>query len=235
VGLARGYLGRPDLTAEQFVERDVDGSGPRRLYRTGDLARFSPDGYLELLGRTDHQVKIRGQRIELAEVERVLEEHPAVRSAAVVLGPEDAMSATLIAYAESAADPSELRGFLADRLPEVMVPSLVMALDELPRGATGKLDRQALPHPGELPSPGTEEFVAPASGAEATLAGIWESVLGIEPVGATDNFFELGGDSILSIRIIAKANEAGLHITPRQFFERPTIAELAALSERGDW
>ena len=234
VGLAQGYLGRPDLTAERFVSHDLDGYGPVRLYRTGDLARLLPDGSLDLLGRTDYQVKIRGQRIELTEIERVLEEHPAVRAAAVAPSSGDAAPATLVAYAETRADPSTLRGFLADRLPEVMVPSVIVPLQHLPRGPTGKIDRGALPDPGDALAVETTAFVAPSGETEATLASIWETVLGVERVGVTDNFFELGGDSILSIRIIARANEDGVRITPRQFFEHPTIAELAELADRDD-
>lgn len=233
-GLAVGYLGRPDLTAERFVSVDIDGYGRVRLYRTGDLARFLPDGSLDLLGRTDLQVKIRGQRIELSEVERVLEEHPAVHGAAVVLSAGNGAAEVLVAYAESTEEPATLRTFLAERLPETMIPAMIVPLQQLPRGTTGKLDRSALPDPGDTIMPQTEQFVAPTGEAEATLASIWESVLGVEPIGVTDNFFELGGDSILSIRIIARAIEAGLDFTPRQLFEHPTISELAALAAQDD-
>ena len=140
----------------------------------------------------------------------------------------------LVAYAETTADPSTLRGFLADRLPEVMVPSVIVPLHQLPRGATGKIDRGALPDPGDALAAETREFVAPSGQTEATLASIWEMVLGVERVGVTDNFFELGGDSILSIRIIARANEDGVRVTPRQLFEHPTITELAELADGAD-
>ncbi len=227
LGLARGYLDHAELTAERFVDHDLPGCGTVRLYRTGDVARFLPEGSLDLIGRRDHQVKIRGQRIELGEIEMVLREHPDVRDAVVVvLGDDDPVSG-LVAYAATAADGSALRAYLAERLPDAMVPAVVVALPELPHGATGKIDRARLPVPAKTAAEASGGLVAPQGDVERTLAEIWQGVLGIEQVGATDNFFDLGGDSILSIRIIARAHEAGLVITPRQFFEFPTIAELA--------
>ena len=238
LGLARGYLDHPELTAERFVYHDVAGQGSVRLYRTGDIARFLPDGSIDLLGRIDHQVKIRGQRIELSEIEMVLREHPEVGDAVAVAlpragneGGSTSASTVLVAYVESAADGALLRQFLAERVPDVMVPRVVVALEVLPRGSTGKVDRAALPDPGHIELEGDGESVAPTSDVERRLAEIWAAVLGLESVGATDNFFDLGGDSILSIRIIARAHEAGLAITPRQFFEFPTIAELASKIE----
>ncbi len=233
VNLARGYLGRPELTAERFIEVDVPLVGPTRLYRTGDLARYLPDGSLDLLGRADHQVKLRGQRIELGEIEMVLRQHPGVRDAVVVLDhpAEPHRSAgALGAYVEGEADIDDLRGFVAQRLPQVMIPGLWVVVGALPRGATGKIDRGSLPAFGDAPSEAGSEFVAPHGPVEQQLAAIWESVLGIEPIGATDNFFELGGDSILSIRIIARAHQAGMTISPKQFFEHPTVAGLARLA-----
>ena len=235
-GIATGNLGRPELTAEHFVERNIPGSGMTRLYRTGDIARFLPDGSIDLLGRSDHQVKIRGQRVELEEIAQVLEEHPSVREAIAVVTGEVARadlgaSATVVAYIEGGADPVELRAFVADRLPDAMVPAIVVPLESLPRGANGKVDRRALP---EAVAPATGEvFVPPSGEMENELAAIWTGVLGLEFVGATDNFFELGGDSILSIRVIARAHQAGLSITPKQFFDAPTIAGLVASVETG--
>lgn len=227
-GVALGYLGNEASTSERFVERDIPGGGPTRLYRTGDVARYLDDGTIDLLGRVDDQVKLRGQRIELGEVEMVLREHPAVRDAAVVLLRSDGEAVhaaeSLVAYVEGTVDAAELRGFAARRLPEVMVPTTIVELERLPHGATGKIDRSALPPPsGALPrsAPG---FVNPTGPAEETLASIWAEVLGRQNVGATDNFFELGGDSISSIRVIARAHQAGLRITPKQFFDHPTVA-----------
>jgi len=234
VGLARGYLDQPALTAERFIETDLPVAGRVRLYRTGDVARHLPDGSIDLLGRVDHQVKIRGQRIELAEIEMVLREHQKVRDAVVVAsttGSGATAGAVLVAYVEPDVDGESVRRFLAERLPAVMVPARVVTLGALPRGVNGKVDRTALPDPGHPAPRGGEGFVAPATDVERRLAEIWSGVLGVESVGVTDNFFDLGGDSILSIRIIARAHETGLAITPRQLFEHPTIAELAAIVE----
>jgi amino acid adenylation domain-containing protein len=237
-GLARGYLGSPELTAERFVEKDVPGRGPTRLYRTGDVARFLPDGNLDLLGRLDHQVKIRGQRIELDEIAEVLKEHPGVRDAVVTAHVRDSDTLALVAYAEIGGEldgaAEALRNYLAEGLPDAMVPSLVVPLADLPRGATGKIDRHSLPLPSfdeAEDGASASAFEPPRGKVEETLAGIWASALGIEGVGATDDFFELGGDSILSIRVIARAAEAGLRITPRAFFDAPTVRELAAFIE----
>ncbi len=235
-GLAAGYLNHPELTEKHFVEAALPAVGAVRLYRTGDVGRFYPDGTIDLLGRLDHQVKIRGQRIELSEIEMVLRSHPDVREAAAVVhepgaGSSGTSQPVIVAFVASSAEPEELRRYLAARMPEVMVPSLVAPLAELPLGATGKIDRKALPQPEferARHSGGSEE---PRSELERTLAGIWADVLGIERIGITDNFFELGGDSISSIRIIARAHEAGITLTPRQFFETPTVAELAAAVE----
>lgn len=226
-GLTAGYLGHPELTEQQFVTIDVPEVGEERIYRTGDMARFRPDGTLDLLGRLDHQVKVRGQRIELSEIEMVLQDHPGVRAVAAVVR-TDASAPILVAYAESTVAGDDLRRHLAERLPEVMVPSVVVTLDTMPKGATGKIDRNRLPAPDLSTAVPGSGPAAPMTDAEETLAAIWAEVLGLPSVAATDDFFELGGDSILSIRIIARAHEAGFSITPRQFFETPTVAELAA-------
>lgn len=231
-GVALGYLDQPELTAERFVTIELPLVGATRLYRSGDVARFLPDGTIDLLGRVDHQVKIRGQRIELGEIESVLESHPAVRSAVVVLHNSEASGPNLYGYVAAPTDDAglgiELRDYLGAQLPQAMVPRIIMVLDELPRGATGKIDRAALPEPSlpeELPE---TDYVAPRNPIEEELAAIWSTVLGVETVSVTDNFFELGGDSILSIRVIARAHQAGVSITPKQFFESPTVAGLAS-------
>jgi amino acid adenylation domain-containing protein len=231
-GLARGYLRRPELTAERFVP-DPYGDPGSRLYRSGDLARFLPDGELEYLGRIDHQVKIRGFRIELGEIEAALLEHPAVRQAAVLArqdGPGEARLAAYVVPREGAAEPtvSELRDFLRARLPEHFVPAAYVTLAELPLTAHGKLDRRALPAPDAARPDLGAELVTPRTPLEQALAEAWAEALAIERVGVHDNFFALGGDSIRSIRVVARARERGLELSVPLLFQHPTVAELAA-------
>ena len=218
-----------------------------RLYRTGDLARYLPDSSIEFLGRSDHQVKIRGFRIELGEIESVLGEHPAAREA-VVVAHEDALGdRRLVAYVvtsdklqvTSREDSSlvtrhsllvtELRDFLQQKLPEYMVPAVILLLDTLPLTPTGKVDRHALPDPDW--SDPQSQYVAPRTPTEQSLAQIWTDVLKLERVGIYDNFFNLGGDSIVGIRMVARANQAGLKLTTRQIFQYQTIAKLAPMVE----
>ena len=233
-GLARGYLQRPELTAERFIPDPFSRKPGARMYRTGDLARYLVDGNLEFLGRIDQQVKIRGYRIELGEIETVISEHPAVREAVVVtredVPGEKRVVCYLVVKDGSAPAVGELRQFLKQKLPDYMVPAIFIMLPQLPLTANGKLDRRALPAPeGERPDLSVA-YQAPRSGAEAELARIWAEVLGVEQVGIHDNFFELGGDSILSIRIISRAAQAGLHLSPPLLFQHQTIAELAPLA-----
>ena len=231
-GLAQGYLGQPDLTAEAFPTRRIADLPPTRLYRTGDIASFGNDGTIDLLGRADHQVKIRGQRIELGEIEMVLRRHDAVRDAVVVVRDDGPGSASLAAYVEptDTLSANELRTYVAGLMPDVMVPTVIIQLDHLPKGPTGKVDRGALPDPAATEPIVGAEAVPPTGATQERLAEIWREVLGLETVGATDNFFELGGDSILSIRVIARAHRAGLTISPKQFFGAPTIAGLAEVA-----
>ncbi len=236
-GVARGYLGRPALTAERFIP-DPFASDPAevgsRLYRTGDLVRWRGDGLLEFLGRTDLQVKVRGFRIEPGEIETALLGHPGVRDAAVVARAVTGQDNQLVAYVvgvEDAAvpEPEELRAFLRSRLPEAMVPAFFVPLAALPLTANGKVDRKALP----APRPAVVEpagATLPRTPGEERLAAIWREVLGLDSVGVHDNFFQLGGDSILSIQIVARARRAGRLFTPRQLFEHQTIAGLAAVA-----
>jgi thioester reductase-like protein/non-ribosomal peptide synthase protein (TIGR01720 family) len=231
-GVARGYLNRPELTAEKFITNPfIPGE---RLYKTGDLARYLPDGNIEFLGRIDHQVKIHGFRIELGEIEAALRQYPAVRETVVVVREEQSGNKRLVAYVvpEKQFTPttSDLRDFLQEKLPEYMIPSAFVRLKTLPLTPNGKVDRQALPAPDTSRSNLEETFVAPRSTAEKLLAEIWTQILRLENIGIYDNFFELGGDSILSMQIIAKANQAGLQLTPKQLFEHQTIAELAAVA-----
>jgi amino acid adenylation domain-containing protein/non-ribosomal peptide synthase protein (TIGR01720 family) len=238
VGLARGYFNRPELTAEKLVPDPlaVVGQAGARLYRTGDLARFLPDGRIEFLGRIDHQVKVRGFRVELGEIELALARHPGVRETVVLACGDSASERRLVAYIVSATEPapavSALRDDLAARLPGYMVPAVFVFLEALPLTANGKVDRRALPDPsGERPDLAAE-FQAPGSAWEERLAAIWAEVLRLDRVGVEDNFFALGGDSILSIQIVARAQQAGIGITPKQLFQHPTVAELAAVATR---
>ncbi|NYD44509.1 amino acid adenylation domain-containing protein/non-ribosomal peptide synthase protein (TIGR01720 family) [Actinomadura luteofluorescens] len=229
-GLARGYLGRPGLTAERFVP-DVFGGSGGCLYRTGDLVRWSVDGGgLEFVGRVDFQVKVRGFRVELGEVESVLVGHRGVRDAVVVARSDGGGGVVrLVAYVVASGvggevGVEELRGFVGGRLPEYMVPAVFVWLGSLPLTVNGKVDRGALPVPeGERPRLG-ERFVEPRSSAERVLAEVWGEVLGVSRIGVHDNFFTLGGDSITSIVVMSRAARRGLRITPWQFFENQTVA-----------
>jgi amino acid adenylation domain-containing protein len=241
--LARGYLGRPDLTAERFVPDPLAGACGEpgsRLYRTGDVARWLPDGRLDFLGRIDQQVKIRGIRIELGEIESALLRHAAVREAAVCVKETSLGDRRLVAYlaadAEVAGEPARLRAFLRRSLPDSMLPGAFVFLDALPLTATGKVDRRALAAL-EVPELVRERpFVAPRTPLEEQLAGIWSELLGIEQVGALDNFFDLGGHSLLTTQLISRLRVAfQLEVPLPTFFEDPTVAGLAQAIELARW
>ncbi len=231
-GLARGYLGRPELSAERFVPDPWSSEAGGRLYRTGDLVRLRGDGELLFLGRVDHQVKVRGFRIELGEVEVALGEHPGVREQVVVALEEAPGEGRLVAYLvpEEAPGPStsELCAHLAPRLPPAMVPAVFVTLEALPLTPNGKLDRAALPAPeGERPEL-ADAFAAPRTEVEQTIAGVWRDLLGLDRVGLTDNFFELGGHSMLMVRLRDRLREAlGRDVTVVVLFRYPTVATLA--------
>jgi amino acid adenylation domain-containing protein/non-ribosomal peptide synthase protein (TIGR01720 family) len=237
-GLARGYLNRPELTEAKFIPSPFSNEPGSRLYKTGDLTRYRPDGNIEYVSRIDNQVKIRGFRIELAEIEAVLSQHPAVRESAVLVWLGANARKRLVACVvpdapeqTSSLSSSELRQFLQERLPEYMVPSAFVLRSKLPLTPNGKVDRKALPVPDRDRPELEEAFAAPSTAIEKILAEIWAQVLGLEQVGIDDNFFELGGDSILSIQVISKANQAGLRLTPKQLFQHQTIAQLAAIAD----
>ncbi|MFJ9841392.1 non-ribosomal peptide synthase/polyketide synthase [Kitasatospora sp. NPDC101155] len=229
--IARGYLGRPGLTAARFLA-DPFGPPGSRMYRTGDLARWTADGRLEYLGRADDQVKVRGHRIEPGEVEAALLDLPEVAAAAVAAVPDARGHIRLAAYlvlAEGAARPAaDLRAALRRVLPDHLVPSSFTELDALPLTVSGKLDRRALPAPEPETGVREGEFTAPRTPEEETLARIWAEVLGVPRVGVTDNFFELGGDSILSIQAVSRARAAGLRIGSQDVFRHQTVADLVA-------
>ncbi len=226
-GLARGYHGRPEITAERFLPDPFAEEAGDRLYRTGDLARYRTDGEIELLGRIDHQVKLRGYRIEPGEVEAALRLHPGIREAAIVLrGSRD--DRHLVAYVvprETPAPAAEaLRTFVAAKLPAYMVPAAFVTLERLPLTPNGKLDRRALP---DVEASRPVAYVAPRSGFEVALAAIWTEVLGTDRIGVHDNFFHLGGHSLNAARVLAKIRAGlGVQISMRSLFEAPTIAEL---------
>jgi amino acid adenylation domain-containing protein/non-ribosomal peptide synthase protein (TIGR01720 family) len=234
-GLARGYLNRPDLTAERFLPNPFGSQPGTHLYRSGDLARYLPDGNLEFLGRSDDQLKIHGVRIEPAEIEAALTLHPAVRSAAVEARPDQRGDSRLVAYLVPTGppppSPPELRRFLAQSLPEYMLPSTFVVLDALPLTPSGKLDRRGLPAPDDVRPQRSRAFRALRTKTEEILVTIWQKALGTEVISVDDNFFELGGDSIVAMQIVSQAARAGLRLTPKHLFQAPTVAGLAALAD----
>ncbi len=227
-GLARGYLDRPELTAEKFVASPfITGA---RLYKTGDLARWHADGTIECLGRIDHQIKLRGFRIELGEIESALAQHPQIRESVAVIREDVPGEKRLVAYVVDGALEKpiapELRKFLNDKLPDYMVPSAFVALDELPRTPNGKIDRKALPKP-EI-SAASREIIAPRNPRELALQAICGEVLHLENISVEDSLFELGADSIHIFQITARATKVGLSVTPRHLLQHRTIAATAA-------
>ena len=234
--LARGYLNRPDQTAERFIPHPFSQDEGARLYRTGDLARYSADGVLEYAGRRDLQVKVRGFRVEVGEIEAVLKQHRSVKQAVVTMLEDDAGRKRLVAYiiaAQTSAPPTreDLRRHLKDKLPEYMIPSLFLLLDALPLTGSGKVDRRALPAADAERAALAEAFLAPRSGVEEMVASIWSDVLEVR-VGINDNFFELGGHSLLATQVMSRVREAfGIEIALRMLFEQPTVRELAETIE----
>jgi len=244
-GVARGYMKRAEQTAERFVVDPFvkEGGGGGRMYRTGDLGRWLPDGNIEFLGRNDDQVKIRGFRIELGDIEARLLEHGGVREAVVVAREEEGGEKRLVAYYTCAEVSGEgerdesgereevgaelLRGHLAAKLPEYMVPAAYVQLQTLPLTANGKLDRRALPTP-DTDAYTVREYEAPVGETETKLAEIWAEVLKVERVGRRDNFFDLGGHSLLAVTVIERMRRQGLQVDVRALFTTPTLEELAA-------
>jgi acyl carrier protein len=229
--LAKGYMGDDALTQERFVINPFTKTTNDRLYKTGDVARYLPDGNIEFLGRTDDQVKIRGFRIELGEIEAVLGQHHAVRETVVLAREDIPGERRLIAYIVLKQRPvptaTELRSFLKEKMPDYMVPSAFVWLEELPLTPNGKVDRRALPAPDQSRPDLKESFVAPRTPAEEVIAGIWAEVLKLEQVGVHDNFFDLGGHSLLATQVMSRVREAfRMEMPLRTLFEAPTVAQL---------
>jgi amino acid adenylation domain-containing protein len=234
-GLARGYLGHPELTAQRFVPDPFSRRPGARLYRTGDLARHRMDGDLEFRGRVDHQVKIRGYRIELGEIEALLAQHPAVHEAAAARLEDEDGVARLVAYvAGDRPDATALRTHLEEKVPEYMVPAAIVVLEALPRTPGGKIDRQALPAPGRDRRDVASSFRPPRTPVEEVLANIWAAVFGLDQVGIEDTFANLGGHSLIATQLVALVRQAFQVDLPLQsLYEHPTVATLAAvISER---
>jgi natural product biosynthesis luciferase-like monooxygenase protein len=233
-GVTAGYLHRPELTAERFPPDPFSKRPGARMYRTGDQVRFRPDGMLEFLGRLDHQVKIRGHRIEPGEIESVLRLHPSVRDAAVAAFQEDGGEKRLAAYLVAANGElpavGDLRRFVADRLPAYMIPAAFVHLEALPLTANGKIDRKALPVPGPNRPQLETPFLQPRTPIEERLARLWREVLGTEQVGVEDSFLQLGGDSLSAIKLVLEVRNAfGVEVPLHKLFESPTIAGLARI------
>jgi amino acid adenylation domain-containing protein len=231
-GLARGYVNRPELTAEKFIPDPFSDEPGARLYKTGDLARYLPDGSnIEFLGRIDHQVKVRGYRIELGEIETVLGQHPAVREAVVLTREDDPDDKRLVAYVvlrqEPAPTVNELRSFLKKKLPDYMVPSALVSLESLPMTPNGKTDRRTLPVPNRDTRDGNPDYIAPVKTVEHQLKQIWEDLLGVRPIGILDNFFDLGGHSLLAVQMMHRVEQVcGVQVPLSTLLVAPTIESL---------
>jgi amino acid adenylation domain-containing protein len=240
VGLAKGYLNRPDLTAKKFIPNPFSDALGLSLYKTGDLARYLPDGNIEYLGRIDNQVKIRGFRIELGEIEAVLTQHPGVRETAVIARVNSADDNQLVAYIVPHQEPahtvSDLRHFLKEQLPDYMVPRAFVMLCALPLTPNGKVDRKSLPAPDLNSLLQKSDFVAPRTPTEKLVASIWAKVLGVEQVGINDNFFELGGHSLLATQLLSQVSDTcGVELPLSQLFKDPTVASISNYIEAISW
>ena len=239
-GVARGYLGQAELTAERFIRHPIQGNGAVRLYRTGDLARYLPDGNIELLGRMDHQVKIRGHRVELGEIEALLDEHPAVRESVVIakeLANEDKrLVAYVVPHDGQAPTRQQLRRYAQERMPDYMVPAQVVFMTEFPQTPNRKIDRKALPAPEADAHEAESAFEPPATETEAAVAELWSELLGVERAGRRDNFFEAGGHSLLAMQFVVRIRgRFGVDLPLKNLFERPTVAGLAEAIDALSW
>ncbi|MGE5499852.1 MAG: amino acid adenylation domain-containing protein, partial [Syntrophothermus sp.] len=235
-GVARGYIKHPDLTAEKFIPDPFSQSPGERMYRTGDLVKLLKDGNIEYLGRIDNQVKIRGYRIEPGEIEAAMADYPGINETAVIARNDTGNDLKLVAYFSGTvtAGTPEIKEYLKSRLPDYMIPSFYVRLDSLPLTGNGKVDRRALPAPSVVPERPDTKKIMPRNKVEEILLSLWTDILGVKGIGINDNFFDIGGDSIISIQIIARANQLGLRLTPRLIFQYPTIEELAKAAYTGE-
>ena len=239
-GVGRGYLNRPDATAEKFMPHPFSLQPGARLYKTGDLARYLPDGNIEFLGRSDNQVKIRGFRIEPGEIETLLAENPAVQDAVVVVREDVPGDKRLVAYVipaqEQPPGARELRDALKGKLPEYMIPAAFVPVECFPLTPNGKIDRRAFPHPDWSQSQRTHDILAPRTSIERTLTEVWSEVLEIEHVSIDDNFFEIGGHSLSGMRIISRLQDIlNISLPLHTLFESPTVEKLARAIETLQW
>jgi amino acid adenylation domain-containing protein len=239
-GLARGYLHRPELTAEKFIRDPFSPDPEARLYKTGDLVRYLPSGDIDFLGRIDHQTKIRGFRIEMGEIEVVLRQHSAVNETVVVVREDTPGEQRLVAYfvpvGDSTSITGDLREFLKAKLPEYMVPSAFVPLKAMPLTPNGKVNRRALPAPDQANLAPTTKFAAPKDAIESRLVQIWEAVLGVRPIGIRHNFFELGGHSLVAVRLMNRIEQAfGKNLPIATLLQAPTIEQLAAILREEGW
>ena len=234
-GVGRGYKGRADLTGERFVPDPHGKRAGGRLYKTGDQGRWLPTGDIEYLGRVDRQVKVRGYRVELGEIEAEMSRCKGVREAVAVLRQEQGGEKRLVGYVVwekgERGSVSEVRKEMRERVPEYMAPAVIVELEVMPLTTNGKVDRHALPAPERVKRQVEKAYLAPRNPAEETLAAIWAEVLSIEQVGINDSFFALGGDSIISIQVVALARDRGINFSVQQLFQHQTISELAAALE----
>ncbi len=236
--LVQGYLNRPQLTAQKFIQSPFESLS--KLYKTGDLARYGADGVLEFVGRADRRVKIRGFRVELEEIEAILTQYPDIQEAVVMAHETPSHEKQLVAYVISSSEQNpttkELRTFIQEKLPEYMVPAIILHLETLPRTPNGKLDRRSLPEPNFSRLGLETPFVAPQDELELQLTQIWETVLGIQSIGIQDNFFELGGHSLLAVRLFTKVEQKfGKNLPLAVLFQAPTIQKLAHLLHQEGW
>ncbi|PSB49859.1 non-ribosomal peptide synthetase [Cyanosarcina cf. burmensis CCALA 770] len=236
-GVARGYFNRPELTAAKFIPNPFTNNTEDRLYKTGDLVRYLPNGNIEFLGRSDYQVKVRGFRIELAEIEALLSQHPSVQDNVVIAREDEPGNKHLLAYilpkSKQKLNTSELREFLRRQLPDYMMPSSFTILETIPLTPNGKIDRRALPAPTYGRQESENTFVAPRNQLEIQITKIWEKVLGIQPIGVKHNFFELGGNSLIAVRLFAEIEKTWSRNLPlATLFEVPTVEKLACLLQQ---
>jgi len=231
-GVARGYIGQAEMSAEKFIPDPFGGVGGARLYRTGDMGRYLADGMIEFLGRVDGQVKMRGYRIELGEIEARLDEHQGVRQSAVVVGKDERGGQRLLGYVVSAEGVTavELKRHLRERLPEYMIPEAILMLEVMPLAVNGKIDRKRLSAMDGAGRQSGQEYIAPRTPVEEILVGIFEEVLKLDRVGIHDNFFEIGGHSLLVTQVVSRVKSTfEVEIEARNIFEVATVAELAEM------